>query len=62
MNTLEVSKEVSADYVDTVVRGLRHRGFKAHSESSECGKQFYVVTDAPRGSVLLQSGNGWFLR
>lgn len=61
-NTYEVAKDVPADFVDEVVIRLRKRGFKAHSESTECGKQFYVVSDASRAAVILQSGVGWFLR
>lgn len=61
MNTYSVSSGISADYVDRTVIGLRNRGFCAYSESTECGAKFYIVTDAPRQSVLLQSGIGSFL-
>lgn len=61
METYHVCAGISADAVDSVVIGLRRRGFTAYSESAECGKKFYIVTDAPRASVLLQSGNGLFL-
>ncbi len=61
MNTFHVSSGILARVVDDVVIGLRRRGFTAYSESSECGTQFYIVTDAPRAAVLLQSGSGLFI-
>jgi hypothetical protein len=61
MNTFPVSILAPASWVDETVIRLRKRGFTAYSESSECGKKLYVVTDAPRSVVLMEAGRGGFL-
>lgn len=61
MATYPVDIHVPACVVDNVAIRLRRRGFVAYVESSECGKKFYIVTDATRAAVNLEAGNGLFL-
>jgi hypothetical protein len=60
MNTYAV-RQGFLGRADATVIALRKEGFAAHGESDESGKQFYIVTDAPRSTVLFVAGHGQML-